>query len=106
MPIIHLSKYLFFAPPAGTRNSLQSANSQVPVLRKFNDKINKIFLISKEIQSGAVAKSYMRKGFVIYEDMRKSYMRRPLVIYDLVTAPFWISFYMRIFVFFFISVVS
>ncbi len=25
----------------------------------------------KEIQSGAVAKSYMRKGFVIYEEMRK-----------------------------------
>ena len=25
----------------------------------------------KEIQSGAVAKSYMRKGFLIYEEMRK-----------------------------------
>jgi hypothetical protein len=25
----------------------------------------------KEIQSGAVAKSYMRKGFPIYEEMRK-----------------------------------
>ncbi len=24
-----------------------------------------------EIQSGAVAKSYMRKGFLIYEEMRK-----------------------------------
>ena len=34
-------------------------------------KENKIFLIYKEIQSGAVAKSYMKKGFVIYEDMRK-----------------------------------
>jgi hypothetical protein len=30
-----------------------------------------IFLIFKEIQSGAVAKSYMRKGFLIYEEMRK-----------------------------------
>jgi hypothetical protein len=29
------------------------------------------FLIYKEIQSGAVAKSYMRKGFLIYEEMRK-----------------------------------
>jgi hypothetical protein len=32
----------------------------------------KIFLIYKEIQmGGSVAKSYMRKGFVIYEEMRK-----------------------------------
>jgi hypothetical protein len=31
-------------------------------------KENKIFLIYKEIQSGAVA---MRKGFLIYEEMRK-----------------------------------
>jgi hypothetical protein len=34
-------------------------------------KENKIFLIYKEIQSGAVAKSYMRKCFLIYEEMRK-----------------------------------
>jgi hypothetical protein len=32
---------------------------------------NKIFLIYKEIQSGAVVKSFMRKGFPIYEKMRK-----------------------------------
>jgi hypothetical protein len=43
----------------------------------------------KEIQMGSGEKSYMRKGFLIYEDMRKctkkifsSYMRRSLVIYD------------------------
>jgi hypothetical protein len=34
-------------------------------------KENKIFLIYKGIQSGAVAKSYTRKGFLIYEEMRK-----------------------------------
>ncbi len=34
-------------------------------------KENQIFLIYKEIQSEAVAKSYMRKGFLIYEEMRK-----------------------------------
>jgi hypothetical protein len=34
-------------------------------------KENKIFLIYREIQSGAVPKSYMRKGFLIYEEMRK-----------------------------------
>ncbi len=34
-------------------------------------KKNQIFLIYKEIQSGAVAKSYIRKGFLINEKMRK-----------------------------------
>ena len=34
-------------------------------------KENKIFLINKEIQMGSCAKSYMRKGFIIYEEMRK-----------------------------------
>ncbi len=34
-------------------------------------KENQTFLIYREIQSGAVAKSYMRKGFLIYEEMRK-----------------------------------
>jgi len=29
----------------------------------------KTFLIRKEIQNGAVAKLYMRKGFLIYEEM-------------------------------------
>jgi hypothetical protein len=34
-------------------------------------KENRIFLIYKKIQSGAVAKSYMRKSFLIYEETRK-----------------------------------
>jgi hypothetical protein len=34
-------------------------------------KENQIFLTFKEIQRGAIAKSYMRKGFLIYEEMRK-----------------------------------
>jgi hypothetical protein len=34
-------------------------------------KANKIFLIFKEIQMEAVAKSYMRKSFLVYEEMRK-----------------------------------
>jgi hypothetical protein len=46
--------------------------------------------IYKEIQSGAVAKSYMRK---VSQYMRKwgnisPYIKRPLVIYDFATAPF------------------
>jgi hypothetical protein len=34
-------------------------------------KENPIFIIYKKIQKRAVAKSYMRKGFLIYEEMRK-----------------------------------
>ncbi len=34
-------------------------------------KEKKIFLIYKEIQMGSVAKSFMRKGFLIYEKMRR-----------------------------------
>jgi hypothetical protein len=34
-------------------------------------KENQIFLIYKEIHSGSVAKSYMRKDFLIDEEMRK-----------------------------------
>jgi hypothetical protein len=43
-------------------------------------KENQIFFIYKKIQSGAVAKSYMRKGFLIYEEMRKylTILMRPL----------------------------
>jgi hypothetical protein len=54
-------------------------------------KENKIFLIYREIQIGAVAKSYMRKGFIKYKRKCANispYMRRPLVIYDFATAPF------------------
>jgi hypothetical protein len=38
---------------------------------------NKIFLVYKEIQMGSVAKSYMRKGFLMYEETH-----RYLVMYD------------------------
>ncbi len=56
--------------------------------------------VYKEIQSGAVATSYKRKSFLIFEEelpnVRKCanispYMRRPLVICDFTSAPFWIS---------------
>jgi hypothetical protein len=36
-----------------------------------DEKESKIFLIYKEIQMGSGAKSYMTKGFLIYEEMRK-----------------------------------
>jgi hypothetical protein len=40
---------------------------------------------------GSVAKSCMRKSFLIYEEMRKyltMHERRPLFIYDFATDPF------------------
>jgi hypothetical protein len=38
----------------------------------YTDKKEKnIFLIYKEMQMLSVAKSYMRKGFLMYEEMRK-----------------------------------
>ncbi len=48
-------------------------------------KVNQIFLIYKAFQSGAVAKSYMRKGFLIYEEMRK-YVR----IYEEAVSHIWL----------------
>ncbi len=36
-----------------------------------DEKENQIFHMYKEIQKGAVAKSYMRQVFLIYEEMRK-----------------------------------
>jgi hypothetical protein len=55
-------------------------------------KENRIFLFFKEIQMGAVAKSYMRKGSLIYEEMRKYLVIfKDAVSYDFATAPFWIS---------------
>ncbi len=53
-------------------------------------KENKIFLIYKEIQNGAVAKSYMRKGFLIYEEMSKylTIYEEAVSHYDFATTPF------------------
>ncbi len=62
-------------------------------------KENKIFLLYKEIQRGAVAKSYMTNGLLIYGEIVylriSSYIRKPFLIYDFATAPLWISLYMR-----------
>ncbi len=56
----------------GLRKQVEKANKDVHKGEKHTDKKeNQIFLIYREIQSGAVAKSYMRKGFLIYEDMGK-----------------------------------
>jgi hypothetical protein len=68
--------------PVVNSTSLRSFTQQVRVLQsqyirqistcQYTDKKeNEIFLIYKEIQIGTVAKSCMRKGFLIYEEMRK-----------------------------------
>jgi hypothetical protein len=55
-------------PPSPLQRINSTTVESMPALIK---KKIKFFLIYKEIQSGAVAKSYMRKGFLIYEEMRK-----------------------------------
>ncbi len=70
-------------------------------------KEKKIFLTYKKIQLGAVAKSYMRKGFLIYEEMRKY-----LVKYEEAVSHIWLYncslrnfvIYEENFLFFFITV--
>jgi hypothetical protein len=68
--------------PTAIRNSTSTgstATAKTPTLAKLqltdrcrnDNEENKIFLIYKEIQRGAVAKLCMRKGFLIYEEMRK-----------------------------------
>ncbi len=70
-------------------------------------KENQTFLIHKKIRNGAVAKSYMRKGFLMYEEMRKY-----LTIYDEAVSYIWLCncsilnflIYEENLIFFFISV--
>jgi hypothetical protein len=81
-------------------------------------KENQNFLIYKEIQNGAFAKSYMTNGLLIYREIFahllmqshiwltassyigkyfriSSYIKKPFLIYDFATASLWISFNMR-----------
>ncbi len=44
-------------------------NQDLPIYT--DNKENDIFLIYKELQMGSGARSYMRKGFLIYEEMGK-----------------------------------
>ncbi len=53
--------------PANLRIASQLIKTSVYTDKKENE----IFLIYKENQMGSVAKSYMRKGVLIYGEMRK-----------------------------------
>ncbi len=48
-----------------------------------------------EILNGAVSKSYMKKDFLIHEEMRKYLTVYEETVYDYATAPFRISLNMR-----------
>jgi hypothetical protein len=74
-------------PPLGPVKSPVSGlvmRQIIPVVQHTDKKENQIFLICKEIQMGSVAKSYMRKAFLVFEEMRKylTIYEKPLVIYD------------------------
>jgi hypothetical protein len=63
-----VDKYPVEATPGGEEAGNGGADISI---QKYTDKKeNQIFLIYKEIQSGAVAKSCMRQGFLFYEEMR------------------------------------
>jgi hypothetical protein len=67
------SRYLI----PGYRQHVQIMTKQsyyICILKRLYALIKKeknIFLIYQEVQMGSVAKSYMRKGFLTYEEMRK-----------------------------------
>ncbi len=52
-------------------SSDKSGNNRPRERQNTDNKENKIFLIYKKIQMGSGAKSYVRKGFLVYEDMHK-----------------------------------
>jgi hypothetical protein len=62
------------------------------VLYFTDKKEKKIFLIYMELQNGAVAKSYMINGLLLYCMMKylriSSDIRKPFLIYDFATASF------------------
>ncbi len=72
---IYCTVYTMFHGQQSTNNSHWGSNTTLLCYRKIRrhtyKKDNQIFLIYKEIQSGAVAKSYMRKSLLIYEEIRK-----------------------------------
>jgi hypothetical protein len=63
--------YLFFLGNTFAKTHTFSSLSLKLNYSVLIKKENKSFLIYKEIHSGAVAKSYMRKGFLIHEEMCK-----------------------------------
>ncbi len=65
------ARYGLLDAPARRRRQRPCRRCPVRDRRYTDKKENQIFLMYKEIQNGADEKSYMRKGFLIYEEMRK-----------------------------------
>jgi hypothetical protein len=75
-------------------------------LQYIDKKENKIFLIyCKGNSDGSAAKSYMRKGFLIYEEMRQYFRIYEEVVSHMTLHPIPLNFliYEENFLFFFIS---
>ncbi len=99
---------LFFSAmdlPSYTLSLSQTLVASLPLnicLPHTDKKENQICLIYKEIQNGAVAKSYMTNGLLIYGEIVAHfllYFRKPFLIYDCSTLNFPI--YEENFIFFF-----
>jgi hypothetical protein len=78
-----MNKCSCFLPGAPISLSLNSIIIAYDWQSHTDKKENQISLLSKEIQNGAVASSYMIKYLRI-----SSYIRKPFLIYDFATAPF------------------
>ncbi len=81
--------------PGSTLLKRKPARKWIRTQNALIKKENQIFLIYKEIQNGAVAKSYMTNGLLIYGKYLhiSSYIRKPFLIYYFASAPLWISLY-------------
>jgi hypothetical protein len=69
--LVHLKSAQAFCQGSGAGSGFWKQLDPDRYPHYTDKKENQIFLIYKEIQSGAVAKTNMRKGFLIYEEMRK-----------------------------------
>ncbi len=73
---------------ASTSVSYTPTTVQVP---NFAPTYKKWITVYKKIQNGAVAKSYMTNGFLIYGEIFAHFLtycvRKPFLIYDFATAP-------------------
>ncbi len=86
---VFLPSYLTTSTTSTTTTTTEKATTTEQVACT-DKKENEIFLIYKEIQMGSVARSYMRKGFLIYEERRKYltiYKEVVSLIYDFATDP-------------------
>jgi hypothetical protein len=67
---------------------VQGSNSKSGNVDCNDKKENQIFVICKELGNGAVEKSYLTNGLLIYgEIFERVLKRKPFLIYDFATVP-------------------